>query len=96
MAADTIVFDISICPTEMEIDGDLLDEGALLERIRKLAIGEWGDGVRFKTLQVGHSQGDGWARSWKNGERDDDLAETLLVDLLDWTDEALYQKGGAK
>ncbi len=92
--ADTIVFDISICPTAMERDGDILDEYALLARIREVATGKWGDGVEFATLQVGHNQGDEWSKSWKNGQRDDSLAETLMVELVDWTDEDLYAELG--
>lgn len=86
----SVVFDISICPTDMEIDGFVLDETALLQRIRDVAVSEWGDGTSFATLQVGHRQGDGWAKAWKNGHRDDSLAARLLEDLVDWTDEELY------
>lgn len=89
--AKTVTLDISIDPVDMEIDGDILSESAVLARIRDVATGTWPEAtIKFKTLQVGYSQGDGWARGWIDHVRDD-AAVTAMLLSIDWTDEDLYQ-----
>jgi hypothetical protein len=54
---------ISICPTELEFAcGDMFDGGKVLDAIRQFAGEHFPEGARFSTLQIGHRQGDGWAK----------------------------------
>ena len=91
-----ITLKISLCPTAMEQgdQGDLLDEAKVFDAIRAAAILKWPDcQVIFSTLQVGHRQGEEWARCWVDGEREDSQADSLLG-AIDWSNERLYQKKG--
>ena len=88
-----IMLRISLCPTGLEQgrEGELLNESAVFDAIRAAAILQWPAClVEFGTLQVGHRQGDEFARCWVDGERDDSQVESLL-DAIDWSDERLYQ-----
>jgi len=54
---------ISICPTELEFpNGDMYEEHALLDAIRKFADEHFPEGARFSTLQIGYRQGDAWTK----------------------------------
>ena len=58
----TVNVSISICPTDMEFnDGSVYDEHALLDAIRAFVM-QRHPTARITTLQVGHRQGDKWAR----------------------------------
>ena len=64
---------ISICPTDLEYnDGSMYDEQALLDAIREFVTQRHPD-ARITTLQVGHRQGDAWARVDGDDEAGDDL-----------------------
>lgn len=54
---------ISICPTSLEVgsEGHLYDEGRLLDAIRAW-IEQRHPGATITCLQVGHRQGDAWAK----------------------------------
>ena len=81
--------DISICPTDMEINGDILSEPAVEAKIREVCAEAYpGATVAF---QVGYSQGDAWRKV--NGRHSDELDE--LIDNLDWSDESLYENNDA-
>ena len=71
--------DISICPTDLECDGVVLDAQGLLSAIRLYAE-SLHPGVVFTCLQIGHRQGDGWARM----DGSDDLGESFLSNF--WED----------
>ena len=86
-----ITLDISIDLVEMAVGDDTLDESTVLGAIREAATATWPDAtIKFTTLQVGHNQGDGWAKCWVDHERNDEAAEKLLQSI-DWTDEDLYE-----
>lgn len=53
---------ISICPTEMEAGRDRYDEAALLAAIREYVEARLGKQATITTLQIGHRQGDAWAK----------------------------------
>lgn len=92
------VFDISICPTNMECDGVPYDESAVLDGIRELAENMY-PGCRFATLQVGYNQGDEWFRCRVDGRRDettDAIARDLVWEHFDWNDEGLLTDGSAE
>lgn len=89
-----ITLKISLCPTSMEQgdQGDLLDKAKVFDAIRAAAILKWpACRVMFPTLQVGHQQGDAFARCWVDGERDDSQADSLL-EAIDWSNEAYFCK----
>lgn len=68
---DTI--SISICPTAMEFsNGDCYCETALLDAIREFITQRHPNAI-ITCLQVGHRQGDGWARVNNDNEAGDDL-----------------------
>ena len=80
---------ISICPTSLEYDnGDTYDEAALLAAIRSF-IESRHPGANISCLQIGHRQGDAWARI----DGDDDAGEQLLGDFYasHGADEALFK-----
>ena len=86
-----IVLRISLCPTEMEIDGDLLDESLVFAEIKSVAAERWPKAeVEFETLQVGHRQGDKFVECWIDGVRADEHARQVLDDI-EWSDDRLYQ-----
>lgn len=88
--ATRVTLDISIDPVDMQIGDDILNESAVLTTIREVAAETWpGAVVTFKTLQIGYQQGDGWAKCWVDGVRNDSAADGLLQSI-DWTDEELY------
>lgn len=71
---------ISICPTEMEFpNGDRYDESALLAAIREYVEERLGKAATITTLQVGHRQGDGWARI----DGDEEAGAALLRDFYE-------------
>lgn len=81
---------ISICPTEMEVGGEghLYDEAALLEAIREFIEARLGKLAEIVCLQVGHRQGDRWARI----DGDEQAGAALLADFFEdhGTDESLF------
>jgi len=81
---------ISICPTEMEVgsEGHLYDEAALLEAIREFIEARLGKLAEIVCLQVGHRQGDKWARI----DGDDEAGAALLADFFEdhGSDESLF------
>lgn len=79
---------ISICPTSLEFDnGDRYDEEALLAAIRR-HIERRHPGATISCLQIGHRQGDAWARI----DGDDEAGGDLLVEFFDvhGTEAGLY------
>jgi hypothetical protein len=57
-----MVISISICPTTLEFAaGDHYDADKLLAAIREFVAAQH-PGARIATLQIGHRQGDEWAR----------------------------------
>jgi hypothetical protein len=50
---------ISICPTNIEVDGELLDESAYLGEIRAVLKRDF-PAAQVTCLQVGYRQGDEW------------------------------------
>lgn len=86
-----IVLRISLCPTDMEVGGDMLDESAVLAEIESVAAERWsGAKIEFETLQIGHRQGDRFAECWIDGMRDDEQAQQILDDIA-WSSARLYQ-----
>ena len=81
---------ISICPTEMESgnQGDLYDKEALLDAIREFVAGRLGESAEVTCLQVGHRQGDGWAKI----DGDEEAGEALMEAFWEehGTDESLF------
>jgi hypothetical protein len=54
---------ISICPTALEFSsGDMYDADKVLDAIREFAVEHFPEGAAFSTLQIGHRQGDAWAK----------------------------------
>ena len=77
-----ITLDISIDPVEMAVGDDTLDESAVLNAIREAAAATWPDAtIKFATLQVGHNQGDGWAKCWVDHVRNDAAVDELLQSI---------------
>lgn len=76
---------ISICPTNLEIGGDLLDEELYLSKIREVVIARWPT-AKITTLQIGYRQGDEWFTF--DGCESDELQ--TLVSEIDTSDETLY------
>jgi len=77
---------ISLCPTDMEINGDSLNEAAVFAAIRAVVAEKYPD-ARV-ALQVGYRQGDEWYQI--NGRDSAELC-TLISEGLDWSDEDLYE-----
>jgi hypothetical protein len=73
LAAKTRI-DISIDPVNLEIDGYLYDQDALLDAIRDYVLARHPD-AHFATLQIGYRQGDGWARIDGDDEAGGELLE---------------------
>jgi hypothetical protein len=72
---------ISICPTDLEAgsEGDRYDEAALLEAIREFIEARLGTVAEIVCLQVGHRQGDKWARI----DGDEESGAALLADFFE-------------
>lgn len=83
---------ISICPTDMEVgsEGFMYDETALLEAIRAFVEARLGASAEIVCLQVGHRQGDKWARI----DGDAEAGAALLADFFaaHGTDENLFAR----
>jgi hypothetical protein len=70
---------ISICPTSLQFDnGDTYHEGRLLAAIREF-IEKKHPGATISCLQIGHRQGDAWAKL--DGDSED--GEDLLVEFYE-------------
>lgn len=79
---------ISICPTALEFDnGDQYDEGALLAAIREYVEGRH-PGATITCLQIGHRQGDAWAKIDGDAEAGEELLTAFFEDH--GTDEELF------
>ena len=80
----------SICPTDLEVgsEGDRYAEAALLEAIREFIEARLGKLAEITCLQVGHRQGDKWARI----DGDEEAGEALLADFFEdhGSDEDLF------
>lgn len=80
---------ISICPTDLEVgsEGHLLDESRLLASIRAW-IERRHPGATIDCLQVGHRQGDAWARI----DGDSEAGRELLAEFFErhGTDDELF------
>jgi hypothetical protein len=72
---------ISICPTDLEVgsEGDVYDEAALLEALREFIEARLGKLAEIVCLQVGHRQGDKWARI----DGDEEAGAALLADFFE-------------
>lgn len=69
---------ISIGPTDLECDdGSVFDERALLDAIREFVMQRHPE-ARITTLQVGHRQGDAWARIDGDDEAGADLLDAFF------------------
>ena len=82
---------ISICPTAMQYaNGDTYDSDKLLAAIRLFAITRHPDAT-FTTLQIGHRQGDEWAKV----DGDEEAGADLLAAFFNahGTDEDLFVDG---
>ena len=85
---------ISICPTTLEFNnGDRYDEAALLDAIRRFVGRHHPDAV-ISCLQVGHRQGDAWARI----DGDEEAGAELVEEFFDVHagDAGLFIAGGNK
>ena len=85
---------ISICPTSLEFDnGDRYDEAALLDAMRAFIVAAHPDAVT-SCLQVGHRQGDAWARI----DGDEEAGAELVEEFFDvhGGDAGLFIAGGNK
>ena len=81
---------ISICPTDMEFDsGDRYDEAALLAAIREY-VEKRHPGATISCLQVGHRQGDAWAKIDGDNEAGEALLQAFFSDH--GADESLFQR----
>jgi hypothetical protein len=79
---------ISICPTALQYDnGDTYDSDKLLDAIRLFTLTRHPDAT-FTTLQIGHRQGDEWAKV----DGDEEAGADLLWAFFDahGTDEDLF------
>lgn len=84
---------ISICPTDMEFaNGDRYDEAALLAAIRKY-VEERHPDAKITCLQVGHRQGDAWARIDGDDEAGAALVESFFEEHA--ADEELFEQAPA-
>ena len=79
---DTI--SISLCPTAMEREGDILDESAIESAVMS-AVKAYYPGANVD-FQIGYAQGDEWYTL--NGAESDAVEDIVLA--LDWSDESLY------
>ena len=75
---------ISLCPTCLERDGDMIDEDVLLERITAAVLEDYPK-ARVE-IQVARTQGNEWYQI--NGKDSDTIRDMVLA--LDWADESLY------
>ncbi|HYG78667.1 MAG TPA: hypothetical protein VEK08_26945 [Planctomycetota bacterium] len=75
---------ISICPTNLEVGSDVMDEYKYLARIEEVVTEAYPDAKI--TCQVGHRQGDEWFKI--DGKSSEELYE--LVQGIDCSDESLY------
>ena len=85
---------ISICPTTLEFNnGDRYDEAAVLDAIRRF-IGRHHPDAVISCLQVGHRQGDAWARI----DGDEEAGAELVEEFFDvhGGDAGLFIAGGNK
>ena len=85
---------ISICPTTLEFNnGDRYDEAALLDAMRAFIVATQPDAV-ISCLQVGHRQGDAWARI----DGDEEAGAELVEEFFDVHagDAGLFIAGGNK
>lgn len=78
--------DISLCPTSMERDGDILDESAVEAMIQRACEAHY-PGMSW-SFQIGYNQGDEWYTV--DGKDSDELHD--LVGELDWSNESLYEE----
>jgi hypothetical protein len=70
---------ISICPTSLEFDnGDTYHEGRLLAAVREF-IEKKHPRATISCLQIGHRQGDNWARV----DGDEEAGSDLLSDFYE-------------
>lgn len=76
---------ISICPTDLDQGGDILDADRLLAAIRAHIESVYPD-AWIRTLQVGYRQSDAWFQI--DGEDSNELAGHVYG--MDWSDESLY------
>lgn len=81
---------ISLCPTDLEFpNGDRYDESKLLDAIRRFVAVMYPE-AKITTLQVGHRQGDGWARIDGDDEAGAALMSAFWEAHDDGTDECLF------
>lgn len=78
---------ICLCPTEMEMNGDVYDKERLFLAIRMFVRGRLG-GRTPVSVKVGHSQGVRWAML---GDGDDGEGEALLEEFWRATNEGTDQ-----
>jgi hypothetical protein len=87
-----IVLRVSVCPMSLQHgnEGDLIDGELLLTEIESAAAKRWPDcEIEFAALQIGHRQGEQFAKCWIDGVRDDEQVYALL-ESIDYSDERLY------
>lgn len=83
---------ISICPTSLEFNnGDRYDEAALLAALREFIAAQH-PAATISCLQIGHSQGDEWARIDGDPVAGEDLLETFFA--ARGTDADLFVEAG--
>lgn len=82
---------ISIDPASLEFaNGDRYHEGRLLEALREFVEARLGTLANITTLQVGHRQGDSWAKI----DGDSEAGEALVADFFEdhGADEDLFER----
>lgn len=85
---------ISICPTAMEFpNGDRYSESRLLDAIREF-VTQRHPNATITCLQVGHRQGDGWARIDGDDDAGDELMQAFWYAHDDGADEILFEAAG--
>ena len=83
---------ISICPTDMEFNnGDRYDEAALLAALREFIVAEH-PAAMISCLQVGHRQGDAWAKIDGDNEAGEELLGAFFA--ARGTDAELFVEAG--
>lgn len=81
---------ISLCPTSLQFDnGDTYDQDKLLAALRQY-IEETYPGATISCLQVGHSQGDEWAKVDGDDDEGLELVESFFAEH--GTDEDLFEE----
>ena len=81
---------ISICPTDMEFNnGDRYDEAALLAALREFIVAQH-PAAMISCLQVGHRQGDAWAKIDGDNEAGEEMVAAFFSDH--GADESLFQR----